>query len=319
MKIYITGVAGFIGFHLANKLITMGYDIYGIDNLNAYYDIELKNSRLGILKKNKNFHFKKIDINNFKKLSFHVSKIKPNIMYHLAAQAGVRYSIDHPDQYIESNVQGFLNILESLKLIKIQHLIYASSSSVYGSNKNFPFQSSDKTDNPISLYAATKKSNELMANAYSDLFKMKCTGLRFFTVYGPWGRPDMALFKFTKAILENKKIEVYNHGDMIRDFTYIDDVVESLVLLKNKMPPNNHKVYNLGCGSPVRLSKFINFIESAVGRKAKKKPLKMQPGDVKKTFADSEELFKLIKYRPKTSIKEGVEQFVKWYKFFYKT
>ena len=319
MKIYITGVAGFIGFHLAKKLIASGHDVYGIDNLNSYYDIELKKARLNILKKHKNFNFKKIDINHLRKLSSNISQVKPNVMYHLAAQAGVRYSIDYPDQYIESNVQGFLNILESLKLTKIKHLIYASSSSVYGSNKNFPFHTSDKTDNPISLYAVTKKTNELMAYAYNDLYGIKSTGLRFFTVYGPWGRPDMALFKFTKAISESKKIEVYNHGDMIRDFTYIDDVIESLVLLKNEVPAKNHKVYNLGCGSPVKLSKFINIIETAVGIKAKKKFLKMQAGDVKKTYADSEELFKLIKYRPKTAIKDGIEQFVNWYKFFYKT
>ena len=318
MTIYITGVAGFIGFHLAKKLCLQGHKVFGVDNINSYYDIRLKKARLNILKKNKNFFFTKIDIINFKKLSQHIKNKKPEIIYHLAAQAGVRYSIDFPDQYISSNIQGFLNILESIRKTKIKHLIYASSSSVYGSNTNYPFLTSDKTDSPISLYAVTKKSNELMAEAYGSLYNIKSTGLRFFTVYGPWGRPDMALFKFTKLITENKKIEIYNNGNMIRDFTYIDDVINSLVLLKNKYPKTNTKVYNLGCGEPVKLSKFIGFIEDSLDVRAKKKFLSMQPGDVKKTFAYSEDLFSLINYRPKTSISEGIKEFVNWYRYFYK-
>ena len=318
MKIYVTGVAGFIGFHLAKKLCSEGIKVFGIDNINNYYDVDLKKARLKILKKEKNFFFTKIDIKNFKKLSNHIKHVKPDILYHLAAQAGVRYSIDYPEEYVSANVQGFLNVLESIKKTKIKHLFYASSSSVYGSNVEYPFKSSDRTDTPISLYAATKKSNELMAHAYYKLFQINSTGLRFFTVYGPWGRPDMALFKFTKSILERKKIEVFNHGKMVRDFTYIDDVVNALVLLKDKPFPKGNKIYNIGCETPVTLNKFISLIENGLKLKAKKRLLKMQLGDVKKTYSDSQEIYKFINYTPQTSIEVGVKNFLYWYLLFYK-
>ena len=329
----MTGVAGFIGMHSAKKLLDEGHEIIGIDNLNDYYDVSLKEDRLQTLKDYKNFRFLKLDIKDQKDVLDLFKKESPQRVLHLAAQAGVRYSIQNPYVYIDSNIQGFINILEGCRATKTEHLVYASSSSVYGGNEKTPFSEHDNVDHPISLYAATKKANELMAHTYSHLYQIPSTGLRFFTVYGPWGRPDMALFLFTKAILKGEAINIFNHGKMIRDFTYIDDIVESLVRVMDKVatpdasfdakhpdPATSHapyRIFNIGNNQPTPLMDYIEAIESALDKKAIKNLMDMQPGDVPLTSADTSELNQWVNFKPNTSIKEGVKQFVDWYKNYY--
>lgn len=347
MKILITGTAGFIGFHLSKKLLDQGYDIVGLDNINDYYDVNLKTDRLketGIheLKENilvdsdtySNYRFLKTDIEDNEVLSSLFKSESFDVVINLAAQAGVRYSLENPHSYINSNVSGFLNILEGCRHNNVKHLIYASSSSVYGSNTEMPFKTTDTVDHPVSLYAASKKSNELMAHTYSHLFDIPTTGLRFFTVYGPWGRPDMALFLFTKAMVEGKPIDVFNYGNMARDFTYIEDIVEGISRLIQKEPAGSdselenknaslqssapYQLFNIGYGSPVRLMDFISEIEKNLGVEAEKNMMEIQPGDVPKTWAYVDDLFDLTGFRPKVSIKEGVKFFVDWYKDYYR-
>ena len=320
MKIIVTGCAGFIGFHLAKKFLKLNYKILGVDNLNNYYDKNLKLKRLQILKKNKNFKFKKIDIadkNLLKVFKF----FKPDYVVHLAAQAGVRHSISRPQDYTHSNLLGFANILEFSKLLKVKHLIYASSSSVYGENKKFPLSEKLKLDKPISYYGATKLCNELMAYSYSHLFKLPTTGLRFFTVYGPWGRPDMALFLFTNAIKNKKKIQLFNRGDMVRDFTYIDDITLSIKKLIKKIPKNKkripYRILNVGSNNPIKLKKYISTLENILKIKSNKIKLPMQKGDVKHTHANVKQLVNLIKFKPKTKISDGIKNFVKWFNEYY--
>ena len=321
-KILVTGGAGFIGFHLTKRLLDLNYEVMAIDNLNDYYDVELKEERLRILEKNNNFSFVKLDISDKEKLKnvFHENSF--DIVVNLAAQAGVRYSIDHPDSYIVSNIIGFYNILECCRNYPVKHLLFASSSSVYGKNKKVPYSTDDKVDQPVSLYAATKKSDELLAYAYSNLYNINVTGLRFFTVYGPYGRPDMAYFSFTKNIIDDKEIKVFNNGDMYRDFTYIDDIVEGIVKLLDKVPLKDengvsYKIYNIGNNHPVKISKFIEILEKEIGKDAKKVYLPMQPGDVYQTYADITDLTKETGFVPKTSLGEGLNKFVNWYKEFY--
>ncbi|MEX0609986.1 MAG: NAD-dependent epimerase [Balneolaceae bacterium] len=329
-KILVTGAAGFIGFHLSKKLLSKGYRVIGLDNLNSYYSTELKRDRLEELDYESGFSFKKIDIadSSAMKNLFLVNDFAT--VYHMAAQAGVRYSLDHPEEYINSNLVGFANLLECCRDHHIRHLIYASSSSVYGLNTKQPYSVHETAEHPVSLYAATKKANELMAHAYSQLYDLPTTGLRFFTVYGPWGRPDMAYFKFVKKIMEGDEIDIYNKGEMARDFTYIDDIVESLYRLMNVIPTPNpdwnsdapdpgsssapYRLYNIGNNSPVHLMEFINIIQEEVGKKAKMNFLPMQPGDVHKTWADSSDLYKAINYSPSTTLQEGIRSFVSWYK-----
>jgi len=327
MKILITGVAGFIGFHLAHYLIKENQNIVGLDNLNNYYDIELKKARLSNLKK-AGLCFHKIDISKKQILESFFLKNKFDIVIHLAAQAGVRYSIENPEVYIDSNINGFFNILECCRKNNIKHLIYASSSSVYGGNISIPFEENQKSDCPQNLYAATKKSNELMSYSYSHLFKIPCTGLRFFTVYGPWGRPDMAYFKFVKNIFEGKPIEIYGHGKMYRDFTYIDDIINGIMKVVKKGPlkvsPNNGirdipwEIYNIGNNNTISLENFIKIIELSTEKKAVKNYLDIQPGDMKLTSANIEKIKNDVNFYPKTNINEGLLNFVKWYKNFYK-
>jgi len=348
MKILITGTAGFIGFHTALKFIKAGFEVTGLDSINDYYDKSLKYARLaetGIKKeeieyakhtkskKFDNYRFIKLQIEDTEKILELFEKEKFDYVCHLAAQAGVRYSIENPFTYIQSNINGFLNIIEASKRNKIKHFVYASSSSVYGLNENMPFSVSHNVDHPLSLYAATKKSDELMAHSYSHLFKLPTTGLRFFTVYGPWGRPDMALFLFTKAIIENKEINVFNYGNMMRDFTYIDDIAEGIFKIVNKPAEANpnwsgknpetgsssapYKIFNIGNGNPVQLMDYIKAAEKTIGKKAKKNFMPMQPGDVQKTFADVSALADFFKYKPNTSIETGVSEFVKWYRKYY--
>jgi UDP-glucuronate 4-epimerase len=318
--ILVTGCAGFIGFHLCQRLIKEGYEIIGIDNLNKYYDVKLKKARLEIIKKSDTFEFHKLDITNKENLNKLFRKNQITKVFHLAAQAGVRYSLINPGAYIDANIQGFLNILEVCKEYKIEHLIYASSSSVYGGNTDIPFSVLQNVDHPVSLYAATKKANELMAYTYSYLHNLPTTGLRFFTVYGPWGRPDMALFLFTEAILNDKPIEVFNYGKMKRDFTYVDDIIESLFRLLGKPSEEEipYKVYNIGNGQPVDLEKFIEVIEKEIGKASKKDYKPLQPGDVPITFADCKELEEEINFSPNTSVEFGVKRFWEWYKSYYK-
>lgn len=333
-KILITGAAGFIGFNLCQKLIKDGISIIGIDNLNSYYDINLKKARLKELSKNnKYFKFFKIDIEDTINLNKIFQIHKPEIVFNLAAQAGVRYSIEKPMEFINTNVKGFLNILEACKSYKIEHLVYASSSSVYGGNMQLPYSEKNSVDHPVSIYAASKKTNELMAHTYSHLYSLPCTGLRFFTVYGPWGRPDMSYFLFTKSIINGEKINIFNHGNMSRDFTYIDDICESLVRVMNKIPACEkgfdkknplihsslapHKIFNIGNSNSIKLMEFIEIIESELGQKALKNFLPMQPGDVQSTLADTSLLEDWINYRPSTKIKDGIKEFVNWYKNFY--
>ena len=349
MSILITGAAGFIGFHLCKKLIKENFKVIGFDNMNNYYDVNLKSNRIKELKKiaKKNesfFNFVEGDLTNnsdldkvFKNSQTHnIKSTKDNISYviNLAAQAGVRYSIENPSVYIQSNIVGFSNLIESCKKYNIKHFIYASSSSVYGGNKKIPFKESDSVDHPISLYAATKKSNELIAHTYSHLFQLPTTGLRFFTVYGPWGRPDMALYKFTDLIMKNKPIRVFNYGKMTRDFTYIDDVIESIFCLIKKPPSKQqysdeesynssnswapYKVFNIGNSQPTNLTKYIEAIEKNLNKKAEIILEEMQPGDVEKTYADTQNLEKWIKFKPSTSIDEGIKSFISWYLSYYK-
>ena len=324
MKILITGVAGFIGFHLTKKLLESQSDIVGIDNLNDYYDQKLKLSRLSLLKK-EGLKFLKIDITHKDVIKKFFQKEKFDVIFHLAAQAGVRHSIEKPHAYMESNIDGFLNILEGARQNKIKHLIYASSSSVYGINQKKPFSEVDSTDEPISLYAASKKSNENMAYSYSHLYKIPCTGLRFFTVYGPWGRPDMAYFKFVRQILNNKKINIFGQGKMSRDFTYIDDVVHAIVKLTSIIPKIDlknkkmapHEIYNVGNSNTENLEKFISVIEEKLKIKADRNYMPMQPGDVIETSADITKINKVIDFIPQTSIENGLALFIDWYKSYY--
>ena len=332
-KILITGAAGFIGFHLSNLLLQKGYDVISIDNMNDYYDIKLKEGRLSILNEKNNFKFYKIDLVDKKNIDYIFEKYKFDYVINLAAQAGVRYSIDNPYAYIDSNVVGFINILEACRHNPVKHLLYASSSSVYGGNKIAPFSTEHQVDHPVSLYAATKKSNELMAHTYSHLYKIPTTGLRFFTVYGPWGRPDMAYFSFTNDILNDKPIKVFNHGKMERDFTYIDDIVEGIYKLLPLAPKSNpewdetednlsesfapYKVYNIGNNQPVQLEKFISVLEDKIGKKAERVYMEMHPGDIVRTYADTSDLEKAIGFKPSTSIEDGLQKFADWYKEFY--
>lgn len=316
MNIIITGAAGFIGFHTTLALLKKKINVYGIDDLNPYYDVRLKKDRLAILKKYENFHFLKKKIED-KRIHSFFKKKDIDVIINLAAQAGVRHSLKNPYVYVESNVLGQVNMLELAKNVEAKKFIYASSSSVYGGNKKMPFSVSQRVDNPISLYAATKKSSELVAECYSHLFNIKCIGLRFFTVYGPWGRPDMATFIFTKNILEGKTIQIFNYGKMERDFTYIDDIVQGILgALKNNI--SNHKVYNLGNSNPEVLLEFVELIEKTLNKKAQKKLLPIQPGDVSKTFADITESKKDLKFSPKTKISEGIPKFISWYKDYYR-
>ena len=317
MKILITGVAGFIGSKLAENLLNAGYKIYGIDNLNNYYNVKLKHYRLSYLKRYKTFDFFKIDISNSIRLKKFLKGKKIDIICHLAAQAGVRYSLTNPRVYAKSNINGFLEILEYCRFNPKTKLVYASSSSVYGGNKKIPFSVTDDVSNPVSLYAATKRANELMAESYSNLFSLNIIGLRFFTVYGPWGRPDMAIWQFTDAILKNKAINVFHKGILKRDFTYIDDIVKGIrssLFLKKKTKSSCHKIFNLGNNKPVSVNKIILILEKILNKKAKKKYLPMQLGDVKNTFADIEKSKKILGFNPDTEIEKGLEKFVIWFK-----
>jgi UDP-glucuronate 4-epimerase len=332
MKILVTGAAGFIGFHLCEKLISLGDTIVGLDNINDYYNIRLKFDRLAELgisnpqdntiirsSKYENFSFIKLDIADRDNLPRLFAEEKFDIVCNLAAQAGVRFSLEKPFAYIDSNIAGFMNILEACRNYRVRKLVYASSSSVYGLNDKIPFSTTDNVDNPISLYAATKKSNELMAHTYSHLFGIETIGLRFFTVYGPWGRPDMAMFLFTDAILNDKPIKVFNEGNLSRDFTYIDDIVKGVVAtLLEKTEGNSYKLYNIGNSQPVKLLDFISEIENVIGKSAKKEMLPMQPGDVERTWADVSDLEKDFSYKPQTPISTGIRNFVDWYRQYYK-
>lgn len=329
MKVVITGCAGFIGYHLSKLCLSKNYTVFGIDNLNEYYDVNLKKDRLKRLQNNERFNFQIQNISDYGAIKKLLSKWQPDYIIHLAAQAGVRYSLENPFAYVESNLQGFTSIIEAAKEISVKHFLYASSSSVYGANTAQPFSEKQSLNHPLSLYAATKKSNELIAHSYSNLFGLPTTGLRFFTVYGPWGRPDMALFMFTKNILESKPINVYNHGDLIRDFTYVDDVVEAVYQLISHIPESDnlwdsqnpdpsksfcpYRIYNVGNSRPIQLNEYIKAIEHALNKKALVNYMPMQPGDVRSTFADVTELHAAINYRPTTPIAKGVNQFVKWY------
>ncbi|MDR5609798.1 MULTISPECIES: NAD-dependent epimerase [unclassified Arsenophonus] len=329
MKYLITGCAGFIGFTLCQRLLQHGHDVVGLDNLNHYYDPGLKKARLERLTIYSQFQFLRLDIIEREKVIEVITLGKFDRVIHLAAQAGVRYSLKDPFAYVDSNLTGFLSILEGCYYGQIPHLIYASSSSVYGTNNQFPCSTNMSVDHPISLYAATKRANELMANAYSHLYNLPTTGLRFFTVYGPWGRPDMALFKFTKAILEMKSIDVYNNGDLSRDFTFVEDIVEGILSIADIIPPKKsdksltassdapYRIYNIGNGQPIKLLHFISALEQALGQKAIKNMLPMQAGDIHTTWADTKDLFSLTGYRPQISIKEGVKAFVDWYRTYY--
>lgn len=333
-SILVTGAAGFIGFHLSGRLCKEGYSVTGIDNLNDYYDVNLKHARLNQLKSLPDFEFHQLDLTDKKRVDDLFRKNNFTYVVNLAAQAGVRYSLTNPYAYLESNLHGFLNILEACRHHKTEHLIYASSSSVYGANKKMPFSVHHNVDHPISLYAASKKSNELMAHTYSALYNLPTTGLRFFTVYGPYGRPDMALFIFTKAILEGNPIEVYNHGKMKRDFTYIDDIVEGITRLVPKVPTGNkswngttpdaatsfapYKLFNIGNNKPVELMRFIEVIEEKLGKKAIKNLMPLQTGDVPETFADVDDLMQEVGFKPATSIEDGIGKFIEWYKDYYK-
>ncbi|MFZ5467433.1 MAG: NAD-dependent epimerase [Pseudomonadota bacterium] len=330
MTILVTGAAGFIGFHVTQALLARGERIVGIDNLNDYYDVRLKHARLAQIGEHPNFEFLRLDLADRAGMADLFAQHKPSRVVHLAAQAGVRYSLENPHAYVDSNLVGFMNILEGCRHNAVEHLVYASSSSVYGLNTAMPYSVHHNVDHPISLYAATKKANELMAHSYSHLYRLPTTGLRFFTVYGPWGRPDMAYFKFAQAILAGKPIEVYNHGKMQRDFTYIDDIVEGVVRVLDHEPQPNpdwngqhpdpgsspapYRIYNIGNHSPVELSRFIEALESAIGRKAEKIMLPMQPGDVPATYADVDDLVRDTGFAPKTSIEDGLARFAEWYR-----
>lgn len=332
-RVLVTGAAGFIGFHVSKRLAAEGYAVTGIDNMNPYYDVQLKQARLSELQKTSGFQFRQVDLVNKQAIDSLFAENRFHYVINLAAQAGVRYSLINPFAYLESNMHGFLNILEACRQHKPEHLMYASSSSVYGANTKLPFSVHDNVDHPISLYAASKKSNELMAHTYSALYNLPTTGLRFFTVYGPYGRPDMALFIFTKAIVEGKPIDVYNHGKMKRDFTYIDDIVEGMVRLLPLIPkPDSfwsgaqpdaassfapYRLYNIGNNNPVELMRFIEVIEEKLGKKAIKNFLPIQEGDVPETFADIDDLTRACGFKPATGIETGIEKFITWYKQYY--
>lgn len=315
MKYLVTGAAGFIGMHTSKRLLELGHEVVGLDNLNSYYTPELKKWRLLQLDPYPNFSFVKLDLSDRRGIEKLFEKEKFQRVIHLAAQAGVRYSLEAPFDYVDSNLVGMMTILEGCRHNGVEHLVYASSSSVYGMNSKVPFSETDQVDNPASLYAATKKANELMAYSYSHLYKVPTTGLRFFTVYGPAGRPDMAPWLFTEAILNNEPIKIFNHGKMQRDFTYIDDIVEGVVRIQDVIPDGSpaYSLYNIGNNQPIELSRFIEAIETACGQKAEKKYLEMQPGDVKITYADTKKLESIVSYKPSTSIEAGMHQFVKWY------
>lgn len=333
VKVLVTGAAGFIGFHVSQKLLARGDRIIGIDNLNDYYDVTLKKDRLAQLQENSAFSFYKLDLADREGMTQLFAEHQFDGVVHLAAQAGVRYSIKNPHAYVDSNLVGFVNVLEGCRHSGVKHLVFASSSSVYGANTKIPFSVHDNVDHPISLYAASKKANELMAHTYSHLYGLPTTGLRFFTVYGPWGRPDMALFLFTKAILERRSIDVFNYGNMQRDFTYIDDIVEGVVRVLDKIPePNSfesgstpepskskapYKIYNIGNNQPVELMHFIEVLENCLGIKAEKNMLPLQPGDVPVTYADVDDLVRDVGFRPNTPIEVGIKRFVSWYIFYY--
>ncbi|WP_370546857.1 NAD-dependent epimerase [Edwardsiella tarda] len=333
MRILVTGCAGFIGANLCGRLLAAGHQVEGIDNLNDYYDVSLKQARLAPLQADANFTYHPIDIADSEAMAALFGTRHFDRVVHLAAQAGVRYSLTNPLSYAQSNLLGHVNVLEGCRHGKVGHLVYASSSSVYGLNNKVPFSTGDRVDHPVSLYAATKKSNELMAHSYSHLYGLPTTGLRFFTVYGPWGRPDMALFKFTKNMLAGQPIDIYNHGDMQRDFTYIDDIVEGVLRIMEVVPQPNpdwrveqdspaassapYRVYNIGHGSPVRLMDYITALEEALGIEALKNFMPMQPGDVYQTYADTEDLFAATGYCPQVGVKAGVQAFVDWYRAYY--
>lgn len=323
MTVLVTGAAGFIGFHTVRRLCEQGLEVVGIDNLNDYYSVELKHARLNELRALSGFQFQRLDIVDKPALIALFKEHRFTEVIHLAAQAGVRYSLDNPDVYAQSNLTGFLNVLEACRHHRPEHLIYASSSSVYGTNSKMPFCVEDAVDHPVSLYAATKRANELMAHSYCHLYGIKASGLRFFTVYGPWGRPDMALFKFTEAILNDKPIDLYNQGLMSRDFTYIDDIVESIVRLRPRPPlPEGadegvNRIFNIGRGTPVALLDFVDCLESALDRRAQRNLLPMQAGEVLKTWADVSALAQWVDFRPQVPVEAGVAQFVKWYRHFY--
>ena len=333
MKILITGAAGFIGYHLCEKLLATGHDVFGLDNLNDYYSVQLKTDRLARLQADTKFTFEPIDLADHTSLENYFQTHKFTHVVNLAAQAGVRYSIINPKSYIDSNIVGFANLLECCRHHHVKHLVYASSSSVYGLNAAMPFSVHDNVDHPVSLYAASKKSNELMAHTYSYLYKLPTTGLRFFTVYGPWGRPDMALYLFTRAIYDNKPINVFNHGKMLRDFTYIDDIVEGVDRGIRRIPESNtqwsglqpdpgtsvapYKIYNIGNNNAVELEQFISVLESTIGQPAVRNYMDMQPGDVPATFANVDDLVRDVGFKPSTAIEDGIAQYIKWFRSYY--
>jgi len=333
MTILVTGAAGFIGSHVSERLLSRGETVVGLDNLNAYYDVSLKEARLARLAARPGFRFVKLDLAERGGMADLFAGERPQRVVHLAAQAGVRYSLENPHAYVDSNLAGFTNVLEGCRHNGIEHLVYASSSSVYGGNTRMPFSEHDNIDHPISLYAATKKANELMAHTYSHLFGLPTTGLRFFTVYGPWGRPDMALFLFTRAILDGRPIDVFNHGNMVRDFTYIDDIVEGVIRVMDRTAEPNpafdaarpdpgtsnapYRVFNIGNSHPTPLADYIEALEDALGRKAERNYLPIQPGDVPATSANTDELNAWVGFKPATPVREGVRRFVQWYREFY--
>jgi len=332
MKILVTGAAGFIGFHLSQRLLSQGVEVIGLDNLNDYYDVNLKLARLRLLQNQPNFRFFQLDLADRESISDLFAKERPPTVVNLAAQPGVRYSLQNPHAYVSSNLVGFVNVLEGCRHHNVDHLVYASSSSVYGANPKMPFSVKDSVDHPVSLYAATKKANELMAHTDSHLYGLPTTGLRFFTVYGPWGRPDMAYFRFTRAILSGKPIQIFNYGNMKRDFTYIDDIVEGVVRVIHRIPkgstpsidqwdpsysPDPYRIYNIGNYNPVNLMDFISTLETCLGREAKKELLPLQMGDMPATWADVDDLIADVGFKPSTPISVGIKEFVQWYRDFY--
>jgi len=334
VRYLVTGTAGFIGYHVAERLLARGDEVTGLDNVNDYYDVRLKHARMARLDGKRGYDFVKLDVSDNEGMARVFAERKPEVVIHLAAQAGVRYSLTNPHAYVQSNLAGFINVLEGCRHQGVRHLVYASSSSVYGGNTRQPFSIHDNIDHPVSLYAASKKANELMAHTYSHLYNLPTTGLRFFTVYGPWGRPDMAMFLFTKAILEGKPIDVFNHGKMRRDFTYIDDIVEGIVRTADRVAAPNpdyssevpdpgtssapYRVYNIGNNNPVELMDMIGTLERVLGQKAEKRMLPLQPGDVPATWADVDDLTRDVGFKPSTPIEDGIRRFVAWYREYYK-